>query len=179
MAENHHLPSLYKKSYSKIKRPRREISKNIAKQYWGTFVYCVEYPEGVFIDMNGKINIDVKESNDLSDSEFESLSPKTQQKILRNLKKEEIMEKEDMEYDYITQNEDYEVNDSVILDSSYIDFMQGDDTYICSDEEDEDIDEDDDDKYLQDELNDLTNNDAFSDMDEEEETDEDNEDFDD
>ena len=110
MTEN--LIRLFPVQYSSCKRPRRS-KKQIPSQYWGMFIRCVEYPEGIFIDDNGQIQKDnpctttflddIDSDDNLSDSEFEKLPSAKKQKIINkwdNLLKQREFEEymEDLTY---------------------------------------------------------------------------------
>ena len=138
------LPSLYPKTYSKCNRKRRRNIK-IPTRYHNTYLRCIEYPDGIYINSKGvpdetKCNVFPDELCEDSDSNFDDLPPKKKNKLMMEAKKEE----EECLNDYMESlQESYEFH-SEEDKSSYKDLI-ADDDYYPSDNEDDDEDSDDED----------------------------------
>lgn len=136
------LPSISNRTYSTFERPRRGSDSNIKKipeKYWNSRVRFVEYPEGVLVDNCGQLVIDtLEDEGDVSDDEFEKLHPAKRRKILKHLKKQQILEeqeeKENLEYDKLAKTEGYDIS-SLVVDKDFASYMKGDEEYIPSDVE--------------------------------------------
>jgi hypothetical protein len=132
------LPSIINKTYSSCKRPRRNARSQIPKRFWNSFMRCIEYPDGVFIDNNGQHQpnkMQEEDEDEISDEEFEKLPPAKKQKILHNLKrqkeKEELEEQINLEYDRLASIETYDEKD-LDIDPDFIDHIKGDEEYLPS-----------------------------------------------
>lgn len=62
---NLELPRLYPHTHSTCKRPRRnqDGKPQIPERYWGSTYFCIEYPNGIWIDRNGIPQPNSKRSN--------------------------------------------------------------------------------------------------------------------
>lgn len=144
------LPSIYRRTYSTCKRPRRQ-NNGIPTRFHNTFLRCVEYPNGVYIDRKGVVRPDVKmvssetidDDDWLSDNEFESLPDTKRRDMVKKLKLQQaIEEREELEtlQDYkMAMKEDYELSSDFVVTKDFVDYMKGDKDYIPSDESDSDL----------------------------------------
>lgn len=150
------LPSIVNKTYSSCKRPRRNTRSKIPEKFWNSFIRCIEYPDGIYIDNQGQPNVNIfqDEEDEVSDDEFEKLPPAKKQKILHNLKrqkeKEEQEEQINLEYDKLASKESYDTQD-LEIDTDFIAHMKGDEEYIPSSESESEYDSQNDSENSEDE----------------------------
>ena len=139
------LPSITNRTYSTCKRPRRNTQSKIPERFWDSFIRCVEYPDGIYINKYGEaepnaFQDDKEEEDTVSDDEFEKLHPAKKQKILHTLKrlqqKEEQEERINLEYDKVASEESYD-NKDLVIDPDFIAHMKGDEEYVPSSEDSE------------------------------------------
>ena len=132
------MQSLYKQTYSTHKRPRRDRS-GIDRAFHNKFVYCIEYPDGIFVDANGEIQPDVTADEDYTkaDAAFDKLPQHKKLKVLQKLKRQqEREEREELKdaKDFEKCLKDTYKEGDLVVDKKFIDLMNGKDPdYVMGD----------------------------------------------
>ena len=148
------LPSLYRKTWSTCKRPRRGGKVKIPRRFWGTVFRCVEYPNGVYINNQGSPEV-LEEPDDYDSSDFEKLPEDEKDEIREKLERirtrEEREAERDLKEDAMCQKHGYEADG--LADPEKLQDDDIDCTYVPEEEEEDDDEEiDTDDEDVDDEL---------------------------
>lgn len=166
------LPSIFRTNYSTCKRSRRSNNNIVPFRYRNTFLKCIEFPEGVYINKEGIPDPEIKYLSDndiidddddfLSDDDFEKLPVAKRQKVLSKIKGS-------------IKGSDIKQEEVQIPTKEYINHMKGDTEYIPeseseSESEDEvEPDSSDDEDFSEQEGEDSQSSDSESDEDDDDE----------
>ena len=117
-------------------RPKRKCRDRIPQNLWGREIQCEGFPEGVFVDHTGQPRPDIaRESEILTESEFEAMSASKRRKVMHEVLKEQREAEENRRYDeelLPDEDSDYEEEEEEEDDEE---FNTDDDYELSSDTE--------------------------------------------
>jgi hypothetical protein len=127
MSDEETLISAYQKVYSTSNRPRRQ--KRFPVSMRDTFNRFLEFPNGVYINKAGEIDPDVLIDSEEESDSWSDLSPRMKKKRRRIQREEEREEEENLKYDEIAKNEEYDFS-TIERDSGYDMISKGNEEYV-------------------------------------------------
>ena len=135
------LPRLYPVSYSNSSRPRR-TNVRLPERFHNAVYFCVEYPDGVYIDRYGapKPEVTVKLPKPMTrivpDSELHKLT-REQRQEQTNLKYERMLAQEHAHQDDDYETEESELSEDDDISSTGSDEQSQSESECCTEDEDD------------------------------------------